>query len=129
CVGRISRMHFSAGQAPKKETVDSTKSKPSCLRGVPCSIYMIKKPSRFGGGKVGIEKQPSAAREHCFVPVLLQSFANIRRTTILPNDGIVDRAAGEAIPDNRRFTLIGNAERRHIGRTCARLGHRIPHRR
>ena len=62
-----------------------------------------------------------------------QLLARIRGAPILPDNGVVKRLSGIAIPDQRRFALIGNSDRSDVGdaRTGARqsLARRIELRR
>ena len=39
-----------------------------------------------------------------------QCVAGIRRAPILPNDGMVDRAAARPLPHNRGLALVGDAD-------------------
>ncbi len=43
-------------------------------------------------------------------------------TSILPDDGIINRLPGFTIPDHRGFTLVGDANRRDIGNIDPRQG-------
>ena len=45
---------------------------------------------------------------------------------VLPDDGVVDRLAGLAIPDDRRFALVGDADGGEVGGFDAGLGERPP---
>src|SRR5439155_22209749 len=46
------------------------------------------------------------------------------RAAILPDDRVVDRLAGAAVPDDGGLALIGDADRRHIAGADAGARHR-----
>ena len=52
--------------------------------------------------------------------VRFEPLAEVRRPAILPDDGVVDRLAGLAIPDDGRFALVGDADGRDVLRAHLR---------
>ena len=56
-----------------------------------------------------------------------QRIAKIGRAPVLPDDRIVDRLAGGAVPDDGGLALIGDADAGDIVRGEAGLGHRLAH--
>ena len=49
-----------------------------------------------------------------------EALAEIRGATVLPNDCVVNRFAGLAIPYDRSFTLVGDADSSHLARLVLR---------
>ena len=46
--------------------------------------------------------------------LLLELIAELRRAPVLPDDGVVDRTAGAALPDDGGLALVGDADGRHV---------------
>jgi len=59
------------------------------------------------------------------VPALAQGRAHRRGAAILPDDGAVDGFARFAIPYQRGFALVGDADAGDVGRPGARHRHRL----
>jgi hypothetical protein len=56
---------------------------------------------------------------------VFKSLADVGGAAILPDDGIVDRPAGAAVPDHHGFPLIGDADCRDVGRGQAAIADRL----
>ncbi|MNE07105.1 hypothetical protein D3C80_997120 [compost metagenome] len=69
---------------------------------------MVQNPLHFGAGEVRVNHQAGGAANVLFHAVALELFADVRGTATLPDDGVINRFAGFAFPDNRRFTLVGD---------------------
>ena len=52
--------------------------------------------------------------------VRLQPLAEVGGAAVLPDDRVVDRLAGLAVPDDRRLALVGDADRGDRRRAAAR---------
>src|SRR5262249_5760894 len=66
--------------------------------------------ANFASGKVGIDDKSGFVLYQFGLAGLFEPFAEIGGAPILPNDCIVNRRAGFALPDNRGFALVGDAE-------------------
>ena len=62
---------------------------------------------------------PVRARDHRLVPRLAQRRAEVGGAAVLPDDGVVDRAAGVAVPDHDGLALVGDADAGDVAR-CRR---------
>jgi hypothetical protein len=51
---------------------------------------------------------------HRLDPVGLERGAEIGSTAVLPDDGVVERCAGRAVPQDDGFALVGDADRGHV---------------
>ena len=89
---------------------------------------MIQDPLQLAGGKIGIQRQSGLFRDHRPQAILLQPLHTICRTAALPYDGVVDGAAGFAVPDDDGFALVGNAQHRNILRAHLGAGQRLTQR-
>ena len=85
---------------------------------------MVEQPGDLGGGEIGIEQQSGARCDQGLVSLLSQCGAGVRGAPVLPDDCIVDGAAGRAVPDDRGLALIGDADRGDVLRPGADLGER-----
>src|SRR5688572_20220058 len=102
-------MNFATAQLPHKPAVNCSKCQVAPFGFCSCSAYIIQYPLKFCGGKIGVNYQP------CF---LLNGFCMSRsfqlitirgRSSILPDDGMVNRFSGTSFPYHGSFTLIGDA--------------------
>src|SRR5277367_11758 len=73
-------------------------------------LDIVEQPRDLRRGKIGIEQESRTFRDHALEALLFELGAQRRGATILPDDGVVDRLARPPIPDQRSFTLVGDAE-------------------
>ena len=95
-------------QVPQQPAVDGAKSQFAALGSLPRPGDIIQQPGNFAGGKIGIQQQPCLATDHSFTALLDKLAADVCSAAILPDNGIVYRLAGVAIPDHCGFPLVGN---------------------
>ena len=70
---------------------------------------MVQDPRDFRRREIRIKQQPCTRGDVGFVAFIAKSGTNLSRTPVLPDDRIVNRFAGGAIPQNCGLSLIGNA--------------------
>ena len=99
-------MHRPARQPPQQKRIDRAERQLPRFRARPGIRHVIQQPRNLGRGKIRIEPQARARRDQCFRR--RQGTARGGRAPVLPDDRIVNRAPGRAIPDQRRLALIGN---------------------
>ena len=78
--------------------------------------------------KYGIEQQAGARGDQRLVAGLAQRGAGGGGAAVLPDDGVVDRLAGGAVPDQRGLALVGDADGRDVGGGGAGAGERLAQR-
>jgi hypothetical protein len=76
---------------------------------------MIQNPGDLRAAEIGIEQKARLGVNHRLTSIGSQSIADGSRPPILPHDRAMDWLAGRAIPDDNRFTLVRDANRRDIG--------------
>ena len=61
-------------------------------------------------GEVGVDEQAGLRLDRLAGAVGFEPLAEVRGAAILPDDRVVDRLAGLAVPDDGRFALVGDAD-------------------
>ena len=69
-----------------------------------------------------VEQEPGTSGNGGLVSDGPKGGAGVRRAAILPDDGVVDGAAGHPIPDDRGLTLVGDADSSDLRGTRVRIG-------
>ena len=123
-IGGVARMHLAAGQPPQQEALDRARRQRALVGGGAAARHVLQDPGDLGAGEIGIEQQAGLVRHHLLVPGLLQVVAQACGAAVLPDDGIVHRLAGRAIPHHRRLALVGDADAGQIRGLELRLGER-----
>ena len=107
-VGGVGDMHASACKPPDQKAVDGAETQFASGGTLACALDAVKHPGQFRGGEIGIEKQPGFLGDHSFLAGVLHNRADVRGAPVLPDDGIVDRFAGGALPDDGSLALVGD---------------------
>ncbi len=115
-------MPAAAGETVDQETVDGTEADFSLARPFAKTADAVQEPFQLRAGKIWIAQQSGLFREERFQPPSFQILADRGGTAILPDHGAVHRFAGVAVPQHRRFPLIGDAYRLYIGCGDAGIG-------
>ena len=126
-IGGIGGVHLAAGQPPQQKTIDRSEGELARLRGGARAFDLIEQPSDLAGGKIRVEQQPGFGGNLRLKAIASPRIAKFRGAPVLPDDGIVNGFAGDAVPQHRGFALIGNADSGDISRGQPGLGHRVAH--
>ena len=110
----------------RKQSMVPKASLPASRRGAR-AFDTLEQPSDLAGGKIRIEQQAGLGGDLRLVAARTQRIAKIGGAPVLPDDGIVDRLAGSALPDDRGFALIGDADAGDVLGRQAGLRHRRAH--
>ena len=116
-------MHLAAGEMPQQIRIDRAEGEPAGLGGFARARDIVEQPGDLGRREVGIEQQAGALAHQFFVSAARKRGAGLMGAAILPDDRVVDRLAGLAVPNDRGFALVGNANRRDILRRDASARH------
>ena len=125
-VGGVGRVHLAAGQAPQQEAVDGAEGELAGLGPRPRAGHVVEQPGDLGGREVGVDHEPGLGLDRGLQAVGLEPVAVRRRAPVLPDDGVVDRRAGLAVPDDRGFALVGDADPGERAGLEPGLGERAP---
>ena len=109
-------MNLALCQFEDQPAVNCTEAQFAVLRSLPNAFHIVQDPAQLGAGEIRIEYQT------CLVICLIrnvrifgdQFILHISCPAALPDDGPIDRLTGGSVPDNGRFTLVGNADRRDV---------------
>src|SRR5439155_18156235 len=72
-------------------------------------------------GKVSVGNQTGLLSEQRFETTLLEAITHRGGAAVLPHNGIANRPAGAAVPDDGGFALVGNADGGDITRSQLRI--------
>ena len=109
----VGTMARAAGQIPDQPAVYRTKQK-LAVRCATCALTrafdVVEDPLHLGAGKIRVNDQTGVIADVLFHAIALQAFADIRGTTALPDNRVIDRFTGLSFPDDGRFTLVSNPD-------------------
>ena len=63
----------------------------------------------------------------CFMSAILHHLTDIGGAAVLPNDGVINRRAGGAVPDDCRFALVGDTDGKRRSAAPQLIHHRTGH--
>src|SRR5581483_10084269 len=106
----IGCVHATASEPSQQETIDGAEGELACLCGAAGAIDMLEEPGDLAGREIRVEHEPGFGGDAGLKAALAQCCAEIRGAAVLPDDGVVDRLAGGAIPDDCGLALIGDAD-------------------
>jgi hypothetical protein len=106
-------VQFTLGKIPNDPRIDRAKGELSILGSFSYSIYIIKDPFHFGSREIGVNNQSRFPADHFGMTFFFQFVTVIGSAPILPNNGIIYRLPGFAIPYDRGFPLVGNTNARN----------------
>ena len=120
-IGGVRRMHLAAGEPPQQETIDGAEGKFARFRLLARAFDMVEQPGDLGAGEIGIEQQPGLLGEQRLVALGFQRSRKDRRCAGPARRWRVDGLARLAVPHERRFALIGDADGGDVARLRPRL--------
>ena len=127
-VGPVGDVDFSAGELPHQPGVHRAEQQLPGLGLFPGTGDIVQDPADLGGGEVGVRHKAGVLPDIFLHARDLQQLVHQRgRAAALPDDGIADRAAGGAVPQDRGLPLIGDADARDVPGVHAALGHHLVH--
>src|SRR5262245_16639880 len=121
-VGDVCRV---VGQLPDEPGVDGAERELAGRRPRAGARHVVEQPADLARGEIGVDEQAGFCLNRFAGAAGLQPFAVVRRAAILPDDRVVDRLAGLAVPDDRRLALVRDADRGHVFRPHARASERF----
>ena len=109
-VGAIGEVALAVGEIPEEPGVDGTEGE-LAVEGVGAGSWNVREdPGDLGGGEVGVEQETGLIANRFFGAVCGELLAEWGAAAVLPDDGVVDRLAGGAVPDEGGLALVGDAD-------------------
>src|SRR5690606_4830149 len=127
-VGGVGGVGSTPGQPPDQEGVYRAGEQLALLRPPARTLHVIEDPRHLGAREIGVEQQAGLFREFRLQPLFPELLAEGGGAAVLPDDGVVDRAARGLVPDHRGLALVGDADGRDVGSLQLRLLQRLLHR-
>ena len=113
CVGIIRHMYFALGQLEDQPGINSTEGQFALLCSLADTGDIVQDPAELGAGEIGVKYK--AGFVVCAVGDIRifrhQLVLHVRGSAALPDDGMVNRLTGLAIPHNNSFSLVCDADR------------------
>ena len=121
-------MHSAAGQLPDQPCVHGAEQNLPCLGPLPRTGHIVQDPLDLRCGEIGIRHQAGILPDVVCHAGLLQQFIHQRcRAAALPDDGVIDGAAGGLFPQDGGLPLVGDANGGDIVGIDTALGHHLVH--
>ena len=98
------------GEAPEEVGVDGAEGEFAGFGAAAGAGDSVEDPGDLGGGEIRVQAEAGAAGDFGVVAVAGELVAEIGGAAVLPDDGVVDRVAGGAVPDEGGFALVGDAD-------------------
>ena len=99
-----------AREIPGQPAVDGAEGQLAALGPGAGAGDVVEQPLELGAGKIGVYDEAGALAEQVGMAGLGQVVADRGGSPILPDDGAVQRLPAGAIPEYRRFALVGDAD-------------------
>src|SRR5260370_41408549 len=124
-IGGICCMHPAFRETPHQEGVDVSEQCIASLRLFANTRDVIQYPFDLGAREIRIGYQARACANFFVEAFRFQLIANRNSQTALPDDGIENGLSCVLVPDDSRFTLIGNTKSGKIRGGSSCLSHRL----
>jgi len=98
-----------AVQPPDNPGVHVAEQQVASLGGHARAVHVVKNPLDLGAGKISRQRQTGLCAKPILAAFFSQLGANVGGAGVLPDDGVVDRLTGLAIPHDGCLALICNA--------------------
>ena len=106
-VGHVTR---AAGQLPHQPRVDGPERQLARFGARPRARHVVQQPPDLARREIGVDEQTGPRLNRLARALRFEPLAEVRRPAVLPDDGVVNRFAGLAIPDDGRFALVRDAD-------------------
>src|SRR5690606_8650723 len=113
-VGVVGDVGLALGHLPDQPAVDGAEQQLAAPCTLAAALDVIENPLDLGAGEIGVDHQPGGLADVLFHAVTLELIADRRALAALPDDGVVDRATGDPVPDDGGLALVGDADGRDL---------------
>ena len=109
-VGDIGDVQSLLREIPDQPAVDSAEGELALVGAFARPWHIVEYPADLGCREIRIDRQTGFFPHDGFEATAFQFIAEIGRAAVLPDDGVVHRAARLAVPHDGRFALVGDAD-------------------
>ena len=120
----VRHMRLAVAQLPDQIGIDRSEEQFAVFRAFPRIGDVVQQPFDFRAGEIRVDDQAGRLLNVWFKSFVLKDFADISRSTALPDDGAVDAFAGLLVPHQRRLPLVRDADGLDVLSGDADLRHR-----
>ncbi len=120
-VGRIGCVNPATSHTPEQKAVDGAEGKRSLFGFFARSRNIFKDPLDLGCREIRVNQQACFGGDEFAMSPLSQLVAILRGSSILPDNGPVDRFSCCAVPEDCGLPLVGDADCRNITAAQARF--------
>ncbi len=113
-VGVVGDVHLATGKFPDQPAVDGAEQQFTLARTLTAAFDVVEDPLELGAGEVRVGNQAGGVADVLLVTIALELLADFGAAAALPDDRVVDRAAGGLVPDHGGFALVGDADGRDL---------------
>ena len=99
------------GQVPQQPSIDGAEEQVTSLGTLASALDVIEDPLDLRACRVGVDDQAGAATPLVRALLPRQLLADLGRTSVLPNNCVVDRFTSVFIPHDGGLALVGDAQR------------------
>ena len=124
-VAHVGGMDLAVRQLPHQPAVDRAESQVAMGCGDVGAVHMVQDPADLGCREVRVDHQAGAVADLRFHAMCTQLRAQRFAAPVLPDDGVVDRLAGAAVPHHRGLALVGDADAGDVLRRQPGLGQHL----
>jgi len=110
-VGDVGDVQAPAGELPHQPAVHRAEGQFAALGALAHAGHVVEDPLDLGAGEIGIDHQAGLLAHQRLQALRAQRGADRLGAAVLPDDGVVDRHAGAAVPQHRGLALVGDAQR------------------
>src|SRR5664280_1203219 len=114
CIRHISYMQFALCKFPYKPRIDGTKCQLSLVCKLSSVLNIIEYPSYFRCRKISIDNQTCFFKYSATLTIVLHLVTKISRSSVLPDDCIINRLACLPVPYNGCLTLVRNTDSNYV---------------
>src|SRR5207253_496916 len=101
-------------ELPDEPGIDRAEGELAALGARARAGNLVEDPRDLGAAEIRIDHEPGLLLYERFGAVFFQLRASLRGAPVLPDDGVVDRLAALAVPEERGLALVGDADRHQI---------------
>src|SRR5260370_7766298 len=103
-------MQPAAAEAPQEKAVDRAERDLAGAGALAEAGDRVEQPADLGRREIRVDDEAGALGDHLLETGVAPSGADVGGAPVLPDDGVVHRAAGGAVPQHRRLPLVGDAD-------------------